>query len=203
MVDTRAVTILVLAAGASRRMGGQDKLLRKIGGEPLLARGLRRASQTGARVVVALLPAAPERTKIAQDLGACILTVPDAATGLSAAFRAFAARYGDGEPVLVVPADMPDISAADMNIVMNAGLAALPACIARGASVLGIPGHPVFFPADQIKRFASLRGDTGAKSLLKGQKVIMVPLPGTHATTDLDTPDAWGNYLAQDAKKGG
>ena len=37
-------------------------------------------------------------------------------------------------------------------------------------------------------------GDDGARDLLKGETVTSVPLPGDHATLDLDTPEAWARW---------
>ncbi len=48
------IPILILAAGASRRMNGRDKLLMDVGGECLLRRVVGRAYATGHPVLVAL-----------------------------------------------------------------------------------------------------------------------------------------------------
>ncbi|MEL6586700.1 MAG: NTP transferase domain-containing protein, partial [Pseudomonadota bacterium] len=46
--------ILILAAGASSRMRGRDKLLEEIDGTPLILRAVRAACAVSAEVVVAL-----------------------------------------------------------------------------------------------------------------------------------------------------
>lgn len=178
-------------------MRGADKLLEPVSGRPLLRRQVDEALATGLPVLVTLRPEDAARRAVLQGTPATLLAVPDAATGLSASLRA-AARHVSG-PLLVLPGDMPDLDRNDLAQVITAFTKAPDTCH-RGASDRGQPGHPVIFPAALVPELLHLTGDEGARSLLAQQTVILVPLPGTHALTDLDTPEDWQSWRATSTK---
>jgi 2-C-methyl-D-erythritol 4-phosphate cytidylyltransferase len=65
------VTAILLAAGSSSRMGGEDKLWADLGGEPLIARSLRTLAGTaGVSNLVIVAPA--ERHRALLDLAAAV-----------------------------------------------------------------------------------------------------------------------------------
>lgn len=187
------VTILIPAAGASSRMRGQDKLLQDVDGEPVLRRQARIA-QTLAPVVVTLRDPDPERRRTLHGIDVTILTVPDAALGMSASFRAVA---GTDSAVMILPADMPDLTRDDLAD-MIAAFRTAPDQILRG-SAGATPGHPVIWPRGLVPGFATLTGDEGARALLRLHPVRLHPLPGQHALTDLDTPEDWAAWRAAQA----
>jgi hypothetical protein len=80
--------ILLLAAGASSRMRGADKLLEPVEGVPLVLRQARVALATGASVIVTLPLDRPLRNAALAGLELTTAPVPDAALGLSASIRA-------------------------------------------------------------------------------------------------------------------
>lgn len=190
--------ILLLAAGASSRMGGRDKLLEEVGGRALIVERLEAARATGAPVLVTLPPrdAAPDRWAAVEALGAEIVEVAAASLGMAASLTAgIAALPPDCAGVLVVLADMPEITTSDM-----AALTSLfdGTAILRGAAVDDTPGHPVLFPARDFPALMALTGDRGAREILEREvaRVRLVPLPDRHALTDLDTPEAWATWRA-------
>ncbi|NKB28289.1 MAG: NTP transferase domain-containing protein [Rhodobacteraceae bacterium] len=199
------VFILIPAAGASTRMRGRDKLLEDIDGAALLARQARVALSAGACVGVTYDPAgSPRRMEVLAKLAdprLMTIPVPDAASGMSASLArgtAAAMTLGDGAAltgIMVLPADMPLIDGADIGAVIQAFLRA-PGRIARGMGADGSPGHPVIFPRLCFDGLRTLVGDTGARALLQGEDITPVPLPGAHATLDLDTPEAWEAWRA-------
>jgi CTP:molybdopterin cytidylyltransferase MocA len=76
--------IVIPAAGQSRRMRGEDKLLRPIDGVAQLRRISLFAVSTGARVIVTLPPDRPGRRACLQGLAPEILEIADCAEGLAA-----------------------------------------------------------------------------------------------------------------------
>ncbi len=139
-----AVHILVLAAGASSRMNGQDKLLMSIGKMPLLRAVATVAVATGASVLVALPPDSAARQAAIAGLAVQIVTVAGAIQGLSrtiargvAAISAFGAEDG----LMILPGDMPDFDPAALSDLVTR-FQADPGQIIRGASASGQPGHP-------------------------------------------------------------
>ncbi len=195
------LTILIPAAGASSRMRGADKLLTRIDGMPLLRRTAQIALSAHASVCVTLRPQDHARIETLHGLALTLIEVPCAATGLSASLRAAAAATRRGS-LLILPADMPDITSADLTRIIAAAHQH-PMAILRATSADGTPGHPVVFPPDLLPAFATLHGDEGARSILQAHRsrLRLLALPGTHALTDLDTPEAWADWHAKNPGK--
>lgn len=187
--------ILLLAAGSSSRMRGGDKLIEPVAGEPLLTRIARAALATGAPVTVALPPDRPARRAALTGLPVAQITVPDPAQGMSASLGAGLAAMPPASGIMLLLADLPEITAGDLSHLLILWRQE-PEAILRGAAEDGTPGHPVCFPPDLRDDLMTLRGDEGARSVLirHRARVRLVPLPGRHATTDLDTPEDWAAW---------
>jgi CTP:molybdopterin cytidylyltransferase MocA len=192
------LAILIPAAGAARRMGGHDKCLEEVAGEPALRHTARLAVATGARVMVTLPetgPMLPARQAALYGLGTTILPVKDAHEGMAASLRAGVRAAGDARGLMVLLPDMPGIDAAEIIAVIGA-FARDDTHPVRGAAADGTPGHPVILPHRLFAEVAVLTGDEGAKRVLAGEEVRLVPLPGRRALTDLDTPEEWAAWRA-------
>lgn len=191
------IALLLLAAGASSRMRGADKLLEPVEDMPLLRRQATRAVATGAPVFVAISPDHPARHTALDGLNLTLVPVTRAAEGMGRSIacgvRALPAQCTG---VAILPADMPEITTADLRQVLTQARAA-PHRIHRATSKTGTPGHPVVFPATLFGALSQLSGDTGAKPVLAGQQIVQIPLPGDHAITDLDTPEAWAAWRSR------
>jgi molybdenum cofactor cytidylyltransferase len=202
------VHILVLAAGASSRMRGRDKLLQPVKGKPILRLVVDVALATGAPVVVTLPPASEARRKALSNSAATIVDVPDAALGMSrsivrgvAAIRA--AETGPEDGAMILPADMPGFSTKALADLISR-FRAEPELIWRGGALDGRAGHPAIFPRDLWDGLEKITGDEGGRSLLHKHKdrVRVVPLPGQMAVLDLDTPEDWAAYLGRPIPSG-
>ncbi len=194
-----STAILVLAAGASRRMRGRDKLLEPLRGEPLLRATVRKARATGCPVLVALPHAGHPRAACLAGLGATVVPVPGADEGMAASLRAGVAALPPADRVMVMLADMPDITTRDLAVLIAAARDGTDGTLVwRGAGADGRPGHPIVFHASLRPRFAALQGDTGGAPILAACRdaVRLVRLPGTHALCDLDTPEDWAAWRA-------
>ena len=187
------LTILIPAAGASARMRGLDKLLLEIDGQPLLRRTGQIALAAHPQVLITLRPQDAARRQAVHDLPITIVTIPDASEGLSASLRAGTAFLTGA--LMILPADMPELTTQDLRQMIEAGHR-WPKDILRATTADGTPGHPVIFPPDLLPAFARLSGDAGARSILHTQqhRVRLIALPGSHAITDLDTPEAWAAW---------
>ena len=184
------LTIVIPAAGASTRMRGSDKLLIPIDGVALLRRTAMLALQAHTIVMITLREPDPARRQMVQDLPVQIVTIHDASLGLSASLRRAAAQSAGR--LMILPADMPDLTAQDLSLMIQASNAA-PYALLRATAQDGTLGHPVIFPADLRAAFATLSGDQGARAILQAHvaRLRTIALPGHHALTDLDTPEAW------------
>lgn len=202
--DRPHVEVLLLAAGASRRMGPRDKLLETIDGTPLLARSAAAMAASQADgVTVVLPPNAPKRTEAIRSLNLKTTIATDAAAGMAASLRAgLAALPKSTDAVIVALADMPDITAAHVDRLIAAYDPSENREIVRALDETGRPGHPVLFARRFFESLANLTGDAGAKTLIRDAEefVVDVPTPGLGASTDLDTPEAWDAWRAVRSK---
>lgn len=173
-------------------MRGADKLLQQVGGVALLATVARRAFQVTPHVAVSLRAQDEARKQALDGLPVACLQIADAAEGMSASLRA-GARWVmalDMQALMIALPDMPDISAQDMRDLFAAqeqeAQRPLRACAADNR-----PGHPVILPRALFPAMLNLRGDEGAKLLLRSHPPRLLPLRGQRAVTDLDTPEEW------------
>ena len=189
------LAVVLLAAGRSRRMRGRDKLLETVDGVPLLRHIALRALAAGiGTVAVTLPPNAAARVAALEGLDVIRIPVVDAEEGLAASLRA-AARWAAGMKaagLMLCPSDLPELTAADFNLLATAFDPDGPPL--RATADDGSPGHPVIFPARLLDDFAACSGDTGARSLLDRYPPRLLALPDAHATTDLDTPEDWFHW---------
>ena len=188
------LAIVLLAAGQSSRMRGGDKLAEAVDGEPLLTTMCRRALATGC-AVWATLPA-PEHPRAALLApGVVAVPVPDAAQGMGRSIAGgIAALTGDIEAAMILPADMPELTAEDL----RAMIAAYRDGILRATDADGTPGHPVIFPKTTFAQMQELTADEGARTVIRANagQVRTLALPARHALTDLDTPEDWAAWRA-------
>ena len=198
-----SLPVILLAAGASTRMRGRDKLMEDVQGQPLLRRQARLAQSIGP-VTVALPPAPHPRYTALSGLYVTALPVPDAAEGMGASLRrAFAALPAQTPAAMVMLADMPEVQAADLTRLAAAVDLNSETLIWRAATEDGTPGHPIIFAAALFDQLRQLSGDDGGRAVVRGAagRVQLVPLPGQRARLDLDTPEDWAAWRTQQREK--
>ena len=189
------ISILILAAGASSRMRGRDKLLESVAGKPLLRHVVEMAQHPGLNVTVALPAQRPDRTAALAGLVVRRLYIPNVEEGMALSLRLGVAALPPDHACLIMLADMPELDSADI-AQMIAAYRLAPDMIHRATDPLGKVGHPVIFPPWARADLLALKGDGGAKPLFLGHKdkLVFVALPMGHATTDLDTPEDWATW---------
>lgn len=178
-------------------MRGADKLLETIYGAPQITRITMAAIATGCPVIIALPPDKPLRNLAISNLQAIAITVENPSEGMAASIRAGIAQAEKHPGLMILPADMPELETRDLQA-MLAAFKAEPTAIHRATSATGNLGHPVVFPSDLFPDLAQIKGDEGAKSILKQHKdrLRVIALKGNRATTDLDTPEEWAAWRA-------
>ncbi|MCO4825197.1 MAG: molybdopterin-binding/glycosyltransferase family 2 protein [Amylibacter sp.] len=186
--------VLLLAAGKSSRMRGQNKLLRQIDGTPLVVRTAKRLAQSNAGGMTIVIN--PETVGLAvavQGQGDQIIQAKDANSGLAVSLRAgINALPKTATAVIIALADMPDVTAQDIDALIAAFDPANGALIVAPTAPNGKRGNPVLFDRRYFEPLASLTGDTGAKALIEAEisNLCLVPR-GAGVLVDLDTPEAW------------
>ena len=199
--------ILLLAAGAARRMRGADKLLEEVDGQPLLRRQAAQARAATAGPVIVTLPPRPHgRYAALSDLDVTALPVPNAAEGMGLSIAAGIKALPEESPaVLIVLADLPDLTAEDFTSVLEAIDLYPNSRVWRGTTSQDKPGHPIAFHASVFPQLEALTGDDGGRRIVAENKdrVTLVPLPGNRALNDLDTPEDWARWRAHRQEIGG
>ncbi len=194
------VSALVLAAGQSSRMGGRDKLLEPVAGAPLLRHVVQVLSASAVDEIVVVLPPDPgERLTALAGTKARAVTNPRAAEGMGTSVGAgVTGLRADADAVLIVLADMPEVTARDFDRLIAAFDPAEGRAIVRAVTEAGRPGHPVLFGRRFFEPLRALEGDRGARSLIEDypEFLVDVVLPGGAAATDLDTPEDWDAWRA-------
>lgn len=186
---------VILAAGASSRMGAAKQLL-VLEGRSLIARAIHAVLESTARPVAVVLGANAEtvRTAIAH-LPVLTVVNPDWRDGMASSIRSGLAALERTEPkldaVLIAPCDQPALSREVIE-----RLAALHRASGRIAASLygGRSGAPAIFGRRYFVDLKSLAGDEGARILLNSGSEIVAGLPLPEMEADLDTPsdvDAW------------
>ena len=182
---------LVLAAGLSRRFGG-NKLLSDWKGQPLVSHAVEAACTAAVdevvvvtgheadKVAAAVLAYAPRPVRIIQ--------APGYTEGMAASLRA---GIADLEPnvhaAAVFLGDMPDVPHAVGIQVLEAVLDGAPAA----APVFeGRRGHPVAFGADLFAALRTLSGDEGARSIFSGlgEAWVRISCKDAGILLDIDQP---------------
>jgi len=188
------VTVLVLAAGGSRRFGGPKQLL-PYGGATLLDHAIGVARASGADQVVVALGGAVDRVRaqIALD-GVDVAVNPRFGEGCSSSIAAAMDAVNPRCDVLVLLlGDQPGVTPQTMrSLVAGRGGAALAVCrYADGR------GHPFAFGRESFAGLRALHGDKAVWRLLEraGDAVAEVAVPGP-VPRDVDTPEDYAAVLA-------
>jgi CTP:molybdopterin cytidylyltransferase MocA len=178
---------LILAAGAGSRFGG-PKQLAELDGRPMLQRVIEMAAPWQPLVV---LGAHADEITRRIDTGDHIV-VDDWADGQSASLRAGVAAIGPVDRLLVLLGDMPFVTRDACEAVLAAGGCAR-------ATYGGVPGHPVVLDGPVLARVPELRGDRGARDLLRDCATVEV----AGGPRDIDTPQDLSASSDRRAPRGG
>ncbi|CAG0929210.1 Molybdenum cofactor cytidylyltransferase [Rhodocyclaceae bacterium] len=188
---TPNVAALVLAAGQSARMGGANKLFAEVGGVPMLLRAVNAALASKAASVTVVLGHEAERAEaLLAGRKVNVVRNPDFAQGMSTSLRAgIAALPKEAEAAVVLLADMPRISAVQVDRVIDAFEAKRPAIVVPQRD--GQRGNPILWPREFFVPMQAVSGDQGARSLLQehAQRIRAVDMDDDAIHADVDTPD--------------
>ena len=176
---------VVLAAGAGTRFGGR-KQVASVDGRPLLAHAVDalRSAPVGDRVVV--LGAYADEIAGEVDLeGVRTVVCASYEEGQSASLRCALDAVPDASALLVLLGDQPWVSARAAAAVIAARR---PGADAVRATYAGTPGHPVLLEQSLFPALRDLRGDVGARDVLRDANVVDLPCDGLGDPRDVDTP---------------
>jgi molybdenum cofactor cytidylyltransferase len=195
------IAALVLAAGRSSRMGEANKLLESLDGVPLVLRAVNAAlASRAASVTVVTGHAAESVAALVGGPRVAIAHNPDHAEGMASSLRhGIAALPADTDGVLVLLGDMPLISAAHLDALIE---------VFSDDKIIvpvhaGRRGNPLLWPRRHFAEMQALTGDQGARGLLEkyADHIHAMEFSDPAIFMDVDTPQDLSDCIVE--KRGG
>jgi len=193
----RRVAGLVLAAGASTRMGPEtNKLLEEVAGAPLVCWPVDALLGAGASPVVVVT--GHDEAGIRSVLGGRDVHfvhheawLDGMARSIARGVRELADIAPECEGVLISVGDLPGLRVAHVVPVVRAFASApddaicIPVCAGRR-------GHPVLFGSAHLGELMELEGERGARALFERHREVLieVEVASEAVLADVDTPEA-------------
>jgi molybdenum cofactor cytidylyltransferase len=183
---------IILAAGESSSMKGQNKLISEVVGKPVLVWVVETAVSAGLEPVIVVTGYDDGATgKILADLPADIVLNNRWQEGMSTSFPpAVNALPSTVQGVMILLGDMPAVNSDIVKKLVSQFAAS------GGEKIVhpvfgGQQGNPVVFPRCFFPALTGLTGDSGAKSILKEHPdtVLKVEVDSSSILLDIDTED--------------
>lgn len=171
---------VILAAGEAKRFG-KNKLIEKVGDKTIIERVLDAVKNLDRIVIVG---------KYYRDLmpyleNEIVVYNPNWKEGLSSSLRLGLRFFSDYDGVLVVLGDMPLISSKTIEKIISAFKEE---CSAVVPVYKGQRGNPVLISKRLFEKLKSLKGDIGARAILREEKNVCEVECGEEVIIDVDTP---------------
>jgi CTP:molybdopterin cytidylyltransferase MocA len=195
--------LVVLAAGAGRRLGGVAKALLPVGGQSYLARIAATARAAGVvdGVVVVAPPYGAEVAVEARRLGLSVVENPRPELGMASSIElgfAWAQAHAELAAALLWPCDHPVVKEETVRALLAAGLADVDAGASAEAgpdavipTVSGRGGHPALILRrlfSSLARCAAL--PEGARTVLRAAATHRLEVSDLGCVSDVDDPAA-------------
>ena len=178
---------IVLAAGASQRLGITKQLI-EIDGEPLVRRVMRAVLITKpSRTLVVLGKNADAIFSAVADLAVTRVDCVNWAEGMSASLRTGIAQLNDDcDGALITLCDQPALTTAHLQKLLGSWHEWPKQAIASAyANTLGVPA---ILPRSWFAEINALRGDQGARDLLRNRTHPVVAVSAPELERDIDHP---------------
>ena len=196
--DRPPVAAVILAAGASTRMG-KPKLLLTHHGVPLVRNAVETAVGGGCTDVVVVLGANHEQYRPQlQGTPARLLHNPEFSLGMSSSIRVgIEALAEDTRAAIIMLADQPFIDGGVIERLITTYVTSKARIVACAYD--GVQGAPVLFDRALFLELLLLEGDQGARQVMTiyPRNVTAIEI-SPNAATDIDTPEDARRLLPDD-----
>lgn len=193
------ISVVILAAGQSSRMGRVKQLL-PFNNSTLLQTAIQHALKSKAKKVYVVLGSNSEiiKDKISED-DVSIIQNLNWKEGLSSSIVSAINHIEDSkikpDALIVMLADQPNVDSNYINNLISKHQNNQQKIIA--SSYGNMNGVPAIFPQKYFKKLLSLKGDKGAKILLNTNEVDVVSYTPTSTKTlnDIDSPEDYQSLI--------
>lgn len=194
MANSRTIDGIVLAAGASTRMG-EPKALLQVDGSTFLERAVHLLREAGCRYVVAVVNDDDWVERLADVSGAAVvINEADGSEQIDSLRLGIANLPEDADAVIVLPVDFPRVSRETVERLMQE-FAQSSAPIVN-PSYNGQAGHPVLFARPVFPELLEPNLPDGARSVIDAyEDVRTVEVSDGGVLTDIDTPDDYQQHV--------
>ncbi len=184
---------IILAAGSSRRFGGDKRKATLPDGTMVIVQSVRNALAVFDEVLVVLRcddqGFAAELSDLLDDDRVRTFCAPESEMGMGHSLANAAGEIGDWDGVFVFLADMPFIRAETLRLLKVEAEGNVDAIVVPVFE--GMDGHPVCFGRKYFSALGGLSGDRGAKAVLMAnqESVIKVEVEDSGVVRDVDRPE--------------
>jgi molybdenum cofactor cytidylyltransferase len=188
---TGGIAAVVLAAGASRRLGKHKQLI-EIASESLLRRSARMAVESGCSPVCVVLGFEAERMRgELEGLGVEAVVNAEWVEGMGSSLRSGveAIRVFVPEGILVMVCDQPRLTVEHLRTLLAAHEEAGAGVRITASRYGGRAGVPAVFGAALFGELAAVRGDKGAREVIVRNSDRMQTVEWPDGEFDVDEPE--------------
>lgn len=200
MVEASAI---ILAAGLSRRMGAENKLLLPIGDRPMVRRLVDTfAAAVDGEVLVVLGHQSQEIAAALQGSGARTVYNPFYAQGQATSVATGLRAAPDARALLIGLSDQPDLSSGDITALLAAHRRADPQKISIPV-MCDARGNPIIVPGTLKARLLEDADNPGCRAFTRRHPELVqgLRLPSQGYYCDIDTPDAYAAHIQTTSKE--
>ena len=184
------ISAIILAAGMSSRMGMPKQLL-TLGNKALIRVVTENVLASAVdEVLVVTGHLEKEVSAAVSDLPVKVVYNPRYEQGQGTSLALGIQSIDEkASAFLVLMSDQPLITDLLINLAIDEFMKN--GCLALRPTYQGLPGHPVVFSASLRAELGDLKGDEGARQILKklGDKVYYLPVRDEAVVFDVDTPE--------------
>lgn len=201
--QTEPIGIIILAAGASRRMGTPKQLL-KIDNQTLIERAVNLTQALDNQQTVVVLGANAEKINpyIPQNEKVSIIINKNWMQGMGTTLKTgldfFLAQAQNFAAVIVMVCDQPYLTTEKLQALIDVHQQTKAAIVAT--KYKGIKGVPALISSRLFPKLMELNQDEGARKIIKNYKGEIVTINFPEGIIDLDTPAAYQEFLSKHQK---
>ncbi len=190
------ISLILLAAGSSSRMG-QSKQLLPIEGEPLLLRTVKTALASSIKNVIVVLGSEEEKHRsIIQQLPVHIIHNTAWSKGMGNSLKAglnhLLTIQPEAQAVIISVCDQPLLTSEHLNNLIRSYQQEQKPIVASLYS--GFAGVPALFNKSLFPELLSISNEQGAKKLISNYKDGIALLDFPEGQVDLDTPEEYNLF---------